>query len=167
MSKDVVRGALGIASGVILVLLGSTWVGVTFGLLGLLSLGIAWRFRGRLPLDPVLEADVRKAMRLERSDPAAAARLLESAWEDADSREQRELAQLRSQASIDRRAAVQLRNRLRAKLTSEEAARRRAEKSLGTRPTSAALLKELDRVANATRQQLTEAEQHLERFHAS
>jgi hypothetical protein len=51
---------------------------------------------------------------LEKSDRAAADKLIERAISDADQREERELADLRRRASSDPQAAIELRNWLRA-----------------------------------------------------
>jgi hypothetical protein len=115
-------------------------------------------------MDPILKASIDEVMKLEKSDPAAAARLLERAFKDFDRREEQELADLRRRAVNDRAAASELRSRLRGKLRLWQAARRRAEKQALNSPKGAADLEEINREAGNTQQRLAEAEQFLENF---
>lgn len=139
----------------------SVWVLV---LAALLLLVMKWRERDAPPIDPVFLADVDEMMKLEKSDPAAAEKLLGRALDDSSRREERHLAVLRQHATGgDGRAALQLRNVLRHKLKTERAARLRAEKLTLDSPNRGALLKEMDRAANEIQQQLVEAEELLTR----
>jgi hypothetical protein len=83
---------------------------------------------------------------------------------DADRREERELADLRRRAVSDRRAAKELRNRLRGKLKSWQGGRRKAEKYAVNSPDGDAALKEIDRATSDIEQQLAQAELYLENF---
>jgi hypothetical protein len=164
MRKDFVRGAIAVAIGIGLFFIGGEWIGALIALFGLVDLGIAWRFRDLSPIDPVFNADVDDVVELEKSDPAAADNLLDRALADADRREERELTDLLRRASGDRRVAIELRNRLRGKLKIGQTARRKAEKWTLNSPDGAAVLKEMDRVAANTQQQLVQVEQYLENF---
>jgi len=159
MQKHVVRAAIVVPLGIAIALLGGAWTGSAIALFGLVSLAIQWRFRDSRPIDPVLLADVDEVMKLEKSDPAAADQLLERALADADRREEQELADLRRRAISDPQVAFELRNRLRAKLKTGHAARRKAEKWALDSPSGAAVLKEMDLVATDTQRQLAQAEQ--------
>ena len=162
--NEIVRAAIGIVAGIALVFLGEPWLGAFFTLLALLFLVIAWHFRAVPPIDPAFLADVSTAMKLEESDPAAADKLIERALSNADQREERQLADLRSRAGSDPQAAIQLRNWLRGKLRIGEAARRKAEKWALDRPDGDALLKEMDRQASDIEKELAQVEQNVERF---
>jgi hypothetical protein len=162
--NEIVRGAIGIVCGIVLIFLGEKWFGAFFILMALWFLVIAWRFRNLRPIDPVFEADALKAMKLEKSDPAAADKLLERAISDADQREERELAELRRRAGSEPQAAVELRNWLRGKLKIGEGARRKAEKWAVGKLDGNALLKEMDRRAHDLEKELAQVEQNVERF---
>ena len=163
MRKQFFRVAIPIPLGIALGLMG-LWPGWVIALVGVVLLVLEWRSRYDRPLDPVLKASLDEVMKLEKSDPAAAERLLDRALKDADRREEQELADLRRRAGSDRAAAIELRSRLRGKLRIEQVARRKAEKHALNSPNGAAVLEEMDRVASSTQQQLTEAEQYLENF---
>ena len=152
------------ALGAGLFFIGGEWIGVLFVVLGFFLLALEWRYRDARPMDPILMAELDKAMKLEKPDPAAAAKLLERAFMESDRREEQELADLRTRASSDRRAAIELRKRLREKLRIVESARRKAEKSALDSPDLTAVLTELDRDADQLEQQLAQAELDLEKF---
>jgi hypothetical protein len=164
MRKNFVGPALGIALGAALFFIGGEWIGVVFAVLSLVFLVLEWRYRDVRPMDPMLKEEMDEVMKLEKSDPAAAAKLLDRAFMESDRREELELADLRGRASSDRHAAVELRNRLREKLRIFDAARRKAEKSTLESPDVTAVLKELDRDSSEIEQQLAQAEQLLETF---
>ena len=162
--KRGVKVVLVVGLGVFLLIDDNRVLGVAILLWGLTYLALTWRFRHSAPLDPQLEAAVDAAMPLEDRDPAAADQILIRAVEGAAQREEQQLAELRSKATHDRRAALELRNRLRGKLELAEAARRRAEKVLANKPDGATGLAALAREVDNTRQQLVEAEQLVERL---
>jgi hypothetical protein len=93
--------------------------------------------------------------------------MLSRAFTEAEDREKQELAQLHAKAALDRRAALQLRDRLRSKMKIHEGARRRAERNLANSPTAAAVLQEIDRMTTVTQQQLAEAELIVEQVPTS
>jgi|SRR5919108_118968 hypothetical protein len=167
MRRDVVRAAVAIIAGVAFIFTRHTLAGVGLTLFGLVGLGSAWWFRDAPRVDPLLDAAIQEAMKVRKRDQAAADQMLDSAFTAAAEREERELTQLREKATLDRRAALDLRNRLRAKLKLDEGARRRAEKTLGDKRHGSAVLQELDRMVNVTRQRLAEAEQYVERLRTS
>ena len=166
--KRGVKVVLFVGLGVLLLMDDNKGWGVATLLLGVtylaIYLAITWRFRHIAPLDPQFRAAVDEAMRLEDRDPAAADQILIRAMEGAAQREEQQLAELKSKASHDRRAAVELRNRLRGKLELARAARHRAEKVLANKPDGANTLAALAKEADSTRQQLVEAEQLVERL---
>ena len=138
--------------------------GWAIALIGVVLLVLDWRTRDDRLLDPVLTASINEAMKLEKSDPASAARLLDQAWTDADRREEQELAELFRRASSDRGAAIELRSRLRGKLKIEQGGRRKAEKHALDSPNGAGVLKEMDRMAGDTELQLAQVELYLEKL---
>jgi hypothetical protein len=164
MRKDFVRGAIAVPAGVVLGLLGRRWEGWIISLYGLLLLFLEWKARDQQPIDPMLLADIGKARELENSDPKTANKLIDRAIEDADHREELELADLRRRASGDRRAAIELRSRLRGKLKIGQAARRKAEKWALNSPNGTAVLEEMDREAKTRQEQLAQVEQYLQNF---
>jgi hypothetical protein len=164
MRKNFVLYTIAVLLGIALAIVGREWIGWVIALCGLAKLGIEWRFRDLPPIDPVLLADVDRMVELEKSDPAAADKLFDRAMGDADRREERELADLRRRAVSDRRAAKELRNRLRGKLKNWQGARRKAEKYAMNSPDGDAVLKEIDRATSDTEQQLAQAELYLENF---
>jgi hypothetical protein len=163
MQKGLYRFAISITIGIALGVMGvgAGWVIALFGVVLLL---LDWRSRDDLPLDPVLIASIDEAMKLEKSDPASAARLLDQAMADADRREEQELADLLRRAGSDREAAIELRSRLRGKLKIEQSARRKAEKYALDSPSGADVLKEMDRRSSNIELQLAQVELYLERF---
>ena len=163
MRKEFLRVAILIPVGITLGLLG-VWSGWLIALAGAVLLVFQWRTRDARPLDPILKANLDEAMKLEKSDPAAAERLLDRAVKDAERREEQELADLRDRAVNERAAAIELRSRLRGKLRNDQAARRMAEKHAANSPNGAALLEEMDRATSKTQQRLAEAEQYLANF---
>jgi hypothetical protein len=167
MRKDLLSAAVPIALGVVFLFRHETLTGAAILLLGLAGLVVSWRFRDTPPVDPILDAAIQEAMKLEKIDPAGADQILDRAFSDATDREERELALLRDKAAFDRRAAVALRNRLRERLKRDEGARRLAEKRLAASPNRAAVLQDLDHRAADTRQRLAEAEQYVERTPAA
>jgi hypothetical protein len=166
MRKNVFRVALLIPIGIALVLMGAR-IGWVITLIGAVLLVLEWRTRDDRPLDPVLNARIHEAMKLEKSDPTAAARLLDQAWTEADGREEQEFADLLRRAGSDREAAIELRSRLRGKLKIGQAARRKAEKHALDSPDGADVLKELDRRASDRELQLAQVELYLEKFRDS
>jgi hypothetical protein len=132
------------------------------GLVGLGVLGLTWRWRHLLPLDPQLQSDIEEWLRIDATDVAAADEMRRRICADARKREEQRLSQLRDQAPLNRRAAVELRNRLREKLYLGDGLRRCIERSFGGTRDGAALLQALDREASATRQRWLEAKQFLE-----
>lgn len=150
-----------------LALVGRPLAGGAIALLGLLDLGTTWWFRYLPPPDPVLAVAIKEATKLRRTDPAAADQMLSRAFTEAEDREKQELAQLHAKAALDRRAALQLRDRLRSKMKIHEGARRRAERNLANSPTAAAVLQEIDRMTTVTQQQLAEAELIVEQVPTS
>jgi hypothetical protein len=164
MRKDFIRGAIGVAGGIGLVLLGRRFEGSVISLVGLLFVVVEWRARDQRPIDPVLMRDMDRAMKLKKSDPAAAEKLVDRAVTDATHREELELADLRTRASGDRAAAIELRSRLRGKLKLGQAARRMAEKSTLNSPNKLGVLEWMDREAKTTQEQLAQVERYLENF---
>jgi hypothetical protein len=135
--------------------------GWVFIFLGAASLAWRWHIGYVPPVDPLLDADVDKAMDLEKSDPATANKLLDRAVDDADRRGAQRRADLLRRAKTDRRAAVELRNRLRYELKLSPAIRRKAEEYTITASARTEALKQIDRQAADTQTQLIEVEQLL------
>jgi hypothetical protein len=164
MRTDFIRGAIGVAGGIGLVLMGRRFEGSVISLVGLLFVVVEWRARDQRPIDPALMADMDRTMKLEKSDPAAAEKLVDRAVEDATHREELELADLRRRASGDRSAAIELRSRLRAKLKLGQGGRRLAEKSTLDSPNKERVLEFMDREAKTTQEQLAQVERYLQNF---
>jgi hypothetical protein len=162
--NDIVRGAIAIVAGIALIFVGDVWLGAFGVLFGLYFMVTGWLYRDVPPIDAELLADVDGAMELEKSDPAAADKLIDQALSNADQREERELADLRRRAGSDPQAAIELRNWLRGKLKICESARRKGEKAALNRPGDDALLKEMDRQASDIEKELAQVEQNVERF---
>ena len=133
-------------------------------MVGLADIGTSWWFRNRSRPDPVLDAAIDHAMKVRKTDPAAADEMLDRAFTEAAAREEQELAQLQAKATLDKGAALQLRDRLRSKMKLHQGARRRAQRNLANTPNAAAVIEEIDRMSSATRHQLAEAEQLVERL---
>ena len=144
--------------------MGRPLVGAGIALVGLADIGTTWWFRNLSRPDPVLDAAIDRAMKVRKTDPAAADEMLDRAFTEAAAREEQELAQLQAKATLDKGAALQLRDRLRSKMKLHEGARRRAQRNLANTPNAAAVIEEIDRMSSATRHQLAEAEQLVERL---
>jgi hypothetical protein len=137
-------------------------VGALLILLGMVTLAITWRGWYLLPLDPEEQADIEQCWSIADVDSEAAAAMRRRIFAAAAWREAQRLSALRSQAPLDRRAAVELRNRLRAKVYMTEGLRRSVKRLLGDTPGAPAVLQALDRDVSLTRQRWMEAEQFLQ-----
>jgi hypothetical protein len=89
MRRGFLRAAIPIPIGIAVGLMVSP-VGWAIALFGVVLLVLAWSSRDDRPIDPVLRASIDEAMKLEKSDPATTARLLDRAVTDADRREEQE-----------------------------------------------------------------------------
>src|SRR5437660_3058010 len=155
-------GLILIGLGVYTIVDGAVKLGIFLVLLGALDIAIYARRRNSPAIDPVLQAHLDAAWELKKKDPTAAQVLLDKAFADSERREEAELNTLRQRAATDRKAAIELRNRLRRKLESEQSLRRRAENPALNPPHRAALLERLERAASQTEQELAQTEQYLE-----
>jgi len=160
----VVRGAIAIPIGIGIALLGRVVPGIVVSAFGVVSLAISWRFRHVLPVDPVTDEQLQKALKLEKTDPAAAHALMDRIMAEDERRREAELADLRIRAATDRRAAKQLRSRLLGKLENAKGARRRIERLIQQRPNAAAMLDEISREESATERELATLEHYLEQL---
>ena len=147
--------------------MGQRLAGAGIAFVGLVDVAATWWFRNLSRPDPILDAALKEAMEVRKTDPAAAHQMLERALTVAEAREEQDLAQLHAEAALDKRAALRLRDRLRGKMKIHEGARRRAQRNLANTPNAAAVLQEIDRMASVTRQRLADAEQLVERLRAS
>jgi hypothetical protein len=128
-------------------------------LVGALVLASAWRSRYLLPMDPQLQADIETCLAMHTMEQAD--EMLDRIFAEAHKREQDRLVQLRSRATFDRHAALELRNRLREKVWLGKGLRRWAQRALGSTPDDAVVLQALDRESSIIRQRWLEAEQFL------
>jgi len=161
MLEGILLSSVTLGAGVLALTWGLPIPGGLMILLGGLVLELTWRCRYLLPLDPILKEDIDEWMSLRTVDAAAAEERWHRMFAEARTREKHKLAQLRSQALLDRRAAVELRNRLREKLFVGKGVRRWVERSMGSTPEGSAVLQALDREASHTRQRWHEAEEFL------
>jgi hypothetical protein len=140
-----------------------------FGMLALLAalaiLVTSWRLGSHS--DPAFDAAIQEAMTLRDTDPTASDQLIETAWAEAQGREDRFLADLRHRAATDIRAAKELRSRLRTEIRIQRAARRRAEKRPLAPAYRTALLQVMDRKANETSERLAEVEDIIDQLRQS
>jgi HAMP domain-containing protein len=134
--------------------------GILF-LAGVLVLAAAWHSRSLVPMDPQFQADIEQWLTIHSPDEAHADEMWHHIMAEAGKREQDRLVQLRSRATFDRHAALELRNRLREKVCVGKKFRRWAQRALGGTPDGAVVLQALDREASILRQRWLEAEQFL------
>ena len=168
MTGNVVRGLLLLVSGSIVLLgglmLGFSWpwpIGAVFLVLALIELLRAARYsRNRLPDDVLFD----EAERLEKNDPIAAEQLVNEGLRLAAAREERELAELRSQAHFDARAAKELRQRLNRTLQMREAAKRDFAATMARDPRLPSVLRNLEEANQDTRRLLEELQVDLRRL---
>lgn len=118
-------------------------------------------------LDPELERVTNEAIKLERKDPAAAAKLLDTHFLAAGQREAHELAELKARAPSDRRAARELVRRLEDMLGQYGAMRERLRKNPARYENFAGVLHELEVSDAAARDELARAEMLLEQARLS
>jgi hypothetical protein len=161
--RAAIRAGASVMLGTYLALEGRRIGGIALIAFGLVDLAIAWR-ASRFQVDPAVDEALQRAMKLEKTDPAAAERILDEAFAQQAEREGRELAQLRDRAPFDHAAAKELERRLRRKLELNVGGRRDFEKQLAGQPGLPAMLQSLDEEANTLRHQLAEVEQHLQRL---
>lgn len=114
-------------------------------------------------VDPELEAVTKAALKLEKTDPAAATKLLDDYFMKAAERETRELADLQARAPTDVRAAKQLVERLSDKLDLNARSRRDLAKSAQKDTSLAPMLGQVEQDDGEVRRQLAEAQALLER----
>ncbi len=97
---------MAIIAGVALALMGRPLVGAGIALVGLADIGTTWWFRSLSRPDPVLDAAIDDAMKVRKTDPAAADEMLDRAFMEAAGREEQELAQLQAKATVDKRGSA-------------------------------------------------------------
>lgn len=157
---DPLRSALAFAIGIAVIVMSGGWVGWVIVIVAAADLAIDWRIRAIPPVDPLLLADVDETMGMEKTDPAGADKLLDRALDDAEKRKEQLHADLFRRAKTDRRAAVELRNRLRYELKLAPGIRKKAE-GWTTGSSRVAALREIDRQTSETQKQLARVEQLL------
>jgi hypothetical protein len=162
LNKDTLRAAIAIPAGLAIALAGRIFPGIVIAAFGVVMLAISWRFRHVLPADPITEEQLAKAMKLEKTDPAAAHALMDKAIAEDQMRRDAEMADLRARAATDRKAGKQLRSRLLGKLENARAVRRKLERSIQQMPNAAAVLEEIGREESATQRELAALEHYLE-----
>ncbi len=161
MKKDVVRYAVAIPIGVAIALFDRVWLGVMLTAFGAFMLAIEWRFRHALPFDPEFDKQLDAALKLEKTNPAAAHALMDKMMAEEEGRREAELADLRARAATDRTAAKQLRSRLLGKLDNTKGGRRLIKRSSGDKPHGAKILEEIAREESGIERELAALEDYL------
>jgi hypothetical protein len=117
--------------------------------------------------DPELEAVTKAALKLEKTDPAAATKLLDDYFMKAAETETRELADLKARAPSDGRAAKELVERLEDKLAINDRTRRNLKKRTQKDASLTPVLAQVEQDDVDVRRQLAEAQALLERARLS
>lgn len=170
LTKLYVRFSALLITGGAVVLLAGRSVGIPWyvGLImlggALLNIVMAWREQRKGgPHDRNWET-MDLALNLRSSDPVSADRLLDDLYAAEGERGQAELERLRQASVFDRRAALQLRERLEAQIDAIASRRRVVEHRMSSDPRLPLVLQNMERAQADTRELLKEVESCLLRL---